>query len=34
MNANGYQVLETQWIGDTRAQDIEFDMVLRSDISK
>jgi protocatechuate 3,4-dioxygenase beta subunit len=34
ITADGYQVLETQWVGDTRTQDIEFDMVLRHGISK
>lgn len=34
VTADGYQVLETQWVGDTRTQDIEFDMVLRHVISK
>ncbi len=33
INAEGYQVLETQWVGDNRAQDIEFDMVLRPNVS-
>ena len=34
ITADGYQVLETQWIGDTRRQDIEFDMVLKPGASK
>ncbi|MCP4408890.1 MAG: hypothetical protein GY807_14230 [Gammaproteobacteria bacterium] len=29
ITAEGYQALETQWIGDTRTRNIEFDMVLR-----
>jgi protocatechuate 3,4-dioxygenase beta subunit len=34
ITAEGYPILETQWIGDTRTQDIEFDMVLRHSTSK
>ena len=34
ITANGYKVLETQWIGDTRIKDIEFDMVLKPSDSK
>ena len=34
ITADGYQVLETQWKGDTRRQDIEFNMVLRPGASK
>ena len=30
VTAEGYEVLETQWIGDERTDRIEFDMVLRS----
>lgn len=29
VSAEGYEVLETQWIGDERTDRIEFDMVLR-----
>ena len=29
ITADGYQKLETQWIGDERQTEIEFDMVLR-----
>lgn len=29
VSAEGYQVLETQWVGDQRTDRIEFDMVLR-----
>jgi len=29
VTAEGYEVLETQWVGDNPARDIELDMVLR-----
>ncbi len=29
ITAEGYEILETQWVGGTRVKDIEFDMVLR-----
>lgn len=29
VEADGYQLLETQWIGDKRSNKIEFDMVLK-----
>ena len=32
ITADGYEVLETQWIGDERTDRIEFDMVLRKQI--
>ncbi len=34
ITAEGYQILETQWVGDTRVPDIEFDIVLRPVASK
>jgi protocatechuate 3,4-dioxygenase beta subunit len=34
VTAEGYEILETQWIGDNPTRDIAFDMVLRPAASK
>jgi protocatechuate 3,4-dioxygenase beta subunit len=34
ITVDGYRTLETQWVGDTPIQVIEFDMVLRPGSSK